>query len=171
MPTFAGAEGRYEDYVYLRLLEREWKRPLTEADKPSAADIGGHLSPRASIVVLYWSYFETRIERLLRGAMYGVPPKLIDDTLQRYSAIAARMDRLYQVLFDTTYRKDLNELGYKRIGDHLAEVQRLRNEFAHGNPTAIGDGLVQAVVENLKEEHEAWIAVFNRRATQIPESK
>lgn len=53
MPTFAGAEGRYEDWVYLRLLEREWKRPLTEADMPSPADPRGNLSPRASIVVLY----------------------------------------------------------------------------------------------------------------------
>ena len=26
-PTFMGAEGRYEDYVYLQMLQREWERP------------------------------------------------------------------------------------------------------------------------------------------------
>ena len=33
------------------------------------------------------------------------------------------------------------------------------------NPT-INDALVTAVVENLKVEHEAWIAVFNKRAAR-----
>jgi hypothetical protein len=26
--TFMGAEGRYEDWIYLRMMEREWKRPI-----------------------------------------------------------------------------------------------------------------------------------------------
>lgn len=33
----------------------------------------------------------------------------------------------------------------------------------HGNPKAIDDLFVREVVGNLQEEHEAWIAVFNRR--------
>ena len=30
-PAYPGAEGRYEDWIYLRMLEREWLRPV-EAD-------------------------------------------------------------------------------------------------------------------------------------------
>src|SRR5579871_2311601 len=28
--AFLGAEGRFEDYIYLDMLEREWKRPVSE---------------------------------------------------------------------------------------------------------------------------------------------
>jgi hypothetical protein len=29
-PTFMGTEGRYEDYIYLQMLQREWERPASE---------------------------------------------------------------------------------------------------------------------------------------------
>jgi hypothetical protein len=32
-PAVMGAEGRYEDWVYLRMIEREWKRPVLEQDR------------------------------------------------------------------------------------------------------------------------------------------
>src|ERR1035437_7305915 len=32
-PTFAGAEGRYEDYIYLQMLQREWERPTAEFER------------------------------------------------------------------------------------------------------------------------------------------
>jgi hypothetical protein len=99
--TFMGAEGRYEDWVYLQMLEREWKRPVTETDRLSESDPTRQPSPRAAIVVLFWSYFETRVERLLRAAMRDVPSRLAEDTLQRYSSIGSRLDRLYCVLFET----------------------------------------------------------------------
>jgi hypothetical protein len=44
-PAFAGAEGRYEDWIYLEMLQREWERPVAEferfshfaaAERPSA---------------------------------------------------------------------------------------------------------------------------------------
>ena len=31
--AFIGAEGRYEDWVYLGMIEREWKRPVQEEDR------------------------------------------------------------------------------------------------------------------------------------------
>jgi hypothetical protein len=164
-PAQMGAEGRYEDWVYLQMLEREWKRPVTEADRLPGPDPTRQASPRAALVVLFWSYFETRIERLLRAAMRDVPPRLADDTLQRYTSIGSRLDRLYRVLFDTTYRADLTELGFEDISRHLAQVQERRNAFAHGDPRAIDDALVASVVDNLKREHEAWIAAYNRRST------
>lgn len=160
--TYMGAEGRIEDYMYLNMLEREWRRPLTEAGPDRAGSPVG-TSQRSAIVVLYWSYFETRFERLLRAGMQNLPPRVSEDLLGRYAAIGARMDRLYRVLFDTTYRADLAALGFERVGQHLDRVQDRRNAFAHGEPAAIDDALVAAVVENLKAEHEAWIAVFNHR--------
>ena len=83
-------------------------------------------------------------------------------------SIGSRLDRLYRRLFETTYRADLAELGYDDVGLHLEQVQERRNAFAHGDPRAIDDALVAAVVDNLKREHEAWIAVFNRRAARPP---
>jgi hypothetical protein len=31
--AFMGAEGRYEDWVYLGMIEREWKRTVKEEDR------------------------------------------------------------------------------------------------------------------------------------------
>jgi hypothetical protein len=160
-PVSMGAEGRYEDWVYLRMMEREWKRPLL-SDEPSP-----EMSPRASIVILFWSYFETRIDRLFREALRDAPGRIIEDALRRYSAIGARLNDFYKIAFDSTYKKDLEVAGFGDLWAHLSKVQERRNEFAHGQPQAIDDALVRAVVEKLKLEHEAWIAVFNRRAARV----
>src|SRR5207237_1134026 len=125
------------------------------------SDPAGQPSPRAAIVLLSWSYFETRIERLLRAGMVNIPPRLIEDALRRHLFIGARLDRFYRVLFENSYWEDLTELGYDDIRRHLLQVQERRNAFAHGNPQAIDDALVTAVVDNLKREHESWIAVYN----------
>ena len=42
-------------------------------------------------------------------------------------------------------------------------MQAAWNRFAHGHPEAIDDSLVEDLVAGLDDEHEAWIAVFNRR--------
>lgn len=168
--VFMGAEGRFEDYVYLKMLEREWKRPLLDSEDLEDSSIAMLASPRAAIVLLFWSYFETRIERLLRRGMQKVPINLVEDTLGRYSFIGARIDRLYKILFGTTYMADLIDLGYPEVAAHLSEIQRRRNDFTHGNPGAIDDALVRTVVEKLKAEHEAWIAVFNKRTASPQKS-
>ena len=167
-PALQGAEGRYEDWVYLKMIEREWKRPVLGGDQfPGFAPDAGP-SPRASIVILFWSYFETRIERLLREALREIPKHILDDTLRRYSTIGARLNDFYRVAFASSYKEDLEAAGYGQIGVHLAKVQERRNQFAHGQPHAIDDALVQAVVEKLQAEHESWIAVFDKRATRLP---
>lgn len=168
MPAVPGAEGRYEDWVYLRMMEREWKRPLLEDEDVPGSLAGAQPSPRASIVILFWSYFETRIERLLRAGLCEIPNRILDDMLRRYSSIGARLNDLYSVAFDSTYRKDLEDVGSAAVWPHLAKVQERRNQFAHGQPSAIDDGLVNEVVAMMKAEHEAWIAVFNKRAARRP---
>lgn len=155
---FMGAEGRYEDYLYLHMMEREWSRSST----PSPAMLRG-VSEKSSVVLLFWTYFETRIERLLRAGLKGVPPNLVEDTLDRYSSISARLERLYKVLFETTYEKDLKDSGYAEVYLLLKEVQKRRNEFTHGNPSAIDDVFVAFLAGKIREEHEAWVYIFNKR--------
>ena len=165
--TYMGAEGRYEDWIYLDMLQHEWTRPVGEGrlarGLPSTP-----ASSRSAIVILFWSYFETKINRLLRTAMSGIPQDIAEDTLKRYSAIGARVNRVYKLLFQTSYWNDLTQLGYEDVALHLQEVQQRRNAFTHGQPAAIDDELVSSVVEHLKREHEAWIAAYNLRAVPRP---
>lgn len=170
-PAFMGAEGRYEDWLYLRLMEREWKRPVLDDEHFPACLPGEGPSPRASIVLLFWSYFETRIERLLRSSLSDVPKRILEDTLRRYSAIGPRLNDFYRVAFGSTYKEDLQEVGFGDIWPHLAVIQKRRNMFAHGEPQAIDDHLVHSVVAKLKVEHESWIAVYNKRAARRPGHK
>jgi hypothetical protein len=155
-----GAESRIEDYFYLYLMQEEWMRD--ESNTMKSVNSMKHLSSKTSIVLYFWTYFETKIERLLRRGLKGTPAALIEDTLDRYSSIGSRIDRLYKVIFNTTYMKDLQDIGYGNLADHIKRVQRQRNEFMHGNPSAINDDLILAVVSNLKDEHEAWIQLFNK---------
>ena len=122
---------------------------------------GNGPSARAIVVLVFWSYFETRIERLFRETS-AVPKRVMEYLLERHGA-GARLDRLYKVVYSTTCWADLNNLGYGSVATLLRKVQDCRNDFAHGQPEAIDDSLVEELVTGLKDEHEAWIAVFNRR--------
>ena len=164
--ALAGAEGRYEDWIYLRMLEHEWKRPLTDADRFLDIDERNRPASRAVIAIVFWSYFETRIERLFREGMHKLPEAISDDLLRHYSSVGSRLDRLYQIVFSGTYWKDLTDLGFDRVAILLQRLQKKRNEFSHGKPEAIDDKLISELIANLKDEHEGWIAVFNKRATR-----
>ena len=161
-PVFNGAEGRYEDAIYLRMLQREWLRPV-EAELYDSIPQGHRPSARAIVVLVFWSYFETRIARLFRDTAKAVPENVMHNLLDRYSFVGARMTTLYKVVFSTTYGADLNALGYRPVAALLQRVQQCRNSFTHGHPEAIDDALVEELVASLKDEHEGWIAVFNRR--------
>ena len=161
-PALAGAEGRYEDWIYLRMLEREWLRPV-DADLYDSIPDDHRPSARAILVLMFWSYFETRIERLFRETAKSVPEKVMDHLLDRNSFVGGRMDRLYKVVFSTTYWADLNDVGYGNVAALLKRVEQRRISFTHGHPEAIDDELVEELVAGLKDEHEGWIAVFNRR--------
>ena len=47
--------------------------------------------------------------------------------------------------------------------DLLKDIRERRNGFTHGKPQAINNAAVNALVENLKAEHDAWIVVYNSR--------
>ncbi len=164
-PVFAGAEGRYEDWLYLQLMEREWKRPVIETAS-GASESAPKCSPRAALVLLFWAYFETRIDRLLKSSLESaaVPEGLAEDALARHSAIGTRLYKLYPLLFGVTYFDDLTAIGFADVAKHLRDVHERRNAFAHGHPEAIDDELVARLVAFLRREHESWIAAFNKRA-------
>ena len=161
-PTFMGADDGFEDWVFLRMLEREWLRPV-EPDLYASIPEDHRPSARAIVVLVFWTYFETRIDRLFRETAQAVPRQVMAHLLERYSGIGNRLDRLYKVVFSTTYRADLSKLGYGNVAALLKRVEGCRNRFVHGEPEAIDDSLVEALVGGLKDEHEGWIAVFNRR--------
>lgn len=167
MDTFMGADARYEDWVYLMMLEREWKRPLADADRYPNIVESSRPAPRAVIVLLFWSYFETRIERLFREGMREIGNAIQEDLLRRYASVGSRLDRLYKMVFGATYWSDLRDLGFERVATLLQRLQDRRNKFAHGQPAAIDEELINSLVEGLKDEHEAWIAVFNKRVTRV----
>ena len=160
---FAGAEERYEDYVYLQLMKREWERVERDSELQHGVPHTENVSAGASLVLLFWTYFETRIERLLRDGLRSIPPRFLKDALKRHSSISARLKDFYKIAFDSTYHDDLIKLEYADVSHHLKEVHRRRNAFVHGDPHSIDDSLATAVVAMLKQDHEAWIAVYNLR--------
>ncbi len=162
-----GADARYEDWLYLNIIEREWKRPRQEASVAEFGNLGQSMVDRASIVLLFWAYSETRIERIVRLGLKTVPEALREDVLTKYASVGSRMDRLYQILYGTTYHKDLEQVGAADLAKFLREVQLRRNDFSHGNPMAITDELVERVVAALHDEHHAWIRVFNARVSAL----
>lgn len=155
-----GAEARYEDWQYLEMMQREWQRPLGEPLRMA------HKAPsgRAAIVLIFWSYFETRVDRLLADSLSVIEGGIRADLLKRYASIGARLNTLYRVLFGVTYFQDLVALGHSDVAKLLQLVHERRNEFAHGHPGAIDDEVVERLVAGLADEHEAWIAVYNHRA-------
>lgn len=159
--SFRGAEGRREDYQLLALMQREWHRPHLEPVEQSWLTSG--MSERASVVLLFWTYFESRMNRLVTLGLRPLPENVQNDLSSRYDSVTSHMKQLYQILFGVKYLDDLIAVGGESISGHLARVQDARNRFVHGDPEALSDALVEAVVHNLKAEHDAWIAVFNRR--------
>lgn len=164
-PAFCGAEGRREDYQLLALMEREWRRPRLESSRESWLTSG--MSEHASVVLLFWTYFESRINRLVALGLHSLPERVQKDLSSRYDSVTSHMKQLYQIVFGVKYVDDLIAVGAERIGGHLGRVQDARNRFVHGDPEALSDALVDAVVRNLKAEHDAWIAVFNRRVSML----
>ncbi len=164
-PVEMGAEGRYEDWLYLDIIQREWLRPTSAGAEGMLRH--NQISERATVILLFWTYFESRMERLLRLGMRQMSEAMREDILARYSSVGSRMDRLYKLVFGTTYFHDLRAVNAEPIVSLLAEVQKRRNEFAHGHPAAISDALAEQVVASLRDEHFAWISVFNRRIAEL----
>lgn len=163
-PTFAGAVD-WSQHVLLRSLHREWCRPLTSVP-PDGAPAGPPSSERAALVLLFWTYFETLMSWFYESAMSELPSAITQDLLKRYDFIGARLDKLHRLLFSASYGQDLDRLGYPAIRQHLESLQKVRNQFVHGNPETIDDAAVQRTAMMMPEFHRAWIDCFNDRCTR-----
>ncbi|MBE9179386.1 hypothetical protein IQ268_12515 [Oculatella sp. LEGE 06141] len=163
--SFRGAIG-YSDYTLLRLMYQEWQRPLAMEDCFPGMPIEKRPSLRLMIVILFWTLFESLMDRFFEAATYHLPKPISEDILNRYSSIGSRFDRLYKILFSTTMASDLRQLGYGDLMTHLTEIQKKRNAFIHGEPEAINDDLVRVTLERLPEVQRAWIGLYNLRCTR-----
>jgi hypothetical protein len=166
-PAFAGALD-WSPYVMLKLMEREWLRPLPKEGKLSALPPGNTPSSKVLLVLIFCTYFESLMGWFYETATNGLPGTVGADLLRRYNFIGARLDRLHKILFGVTYKDDLNQLGCGTIWQHLEGVQRQRNSFMHGNPESITDVLVEDTVKLIPEFQEAWIKSFNTRCARRP---
>jgi len=151
----------WSPYVMLKLMHRDWQRPLLEDN--GAAPGAPSPSPRVVVVLVFWTYFETLMDWYYEMAMSGLPKSVATDFLTRYASIGARLDRLHRILFEARYGDDLDQLGHNTVRVLLEKLQKHRNAFVHGNPEAIDDGLVEETVRMLPAFHEAWIDSYNLR--------
>lgn len=70
-----------------------------------------------------------------------------NDLLRRYGQIGSRLDRLYYIVFDTTFWAALETQGDEQVSAYLRKSQRARNAFVHGTPEAIDDKPIRQTVE------------------------
>lgn len=164
-PAFNGPLD-WSPYVMLKLMYRDWQRPLGDQDASLPAD--KRPSSRVLVVLIFWTYFETLMGWYYETATSALPKPVASDLLTRYGTIGARIDRLHRILFEARYCEDLDDLGHTAVRAHLNNLQKQRNAFVHGNPEAIGDALVEDTVRLLPEFHEAWIESFNLRCAKRP---
>ncbi|MDX8487049.1 hypothetical protein RFM52_17720 [Mesorhizobium sp. VK2B] len=90
-------------------------------------------------------------------------PCVPSHNVSQTTSFGVTLEELYKIFFGTNYFDDLRVNGFPRVADLLKDIHERRNAFAHGRPRAINDLTVNALVENLKAEHDAWIAVYNSR--------
>lgn len=162
-PCFAGAIN-WSNYVILNLMQQEWERPLLPDEnlKVHNKKISQHLS----IVILFWSLFENLTDQLFKDGLKHLPTNILNDLLKRYSSVGSRLDRLYKIAFSTSFKDDLNKVGFGHIYDHLCLVQNKRNSFIHGNPEEIDDRLIMDTITYLQDTQQAWILLYNLRCTK-----
>ena len=158
----------WSDHAIVKLTQQEWERPLPEDDTFEEFPDEHRPSQRAIVVILFWTLFESLMGAFFARALRNLPTGVVNDLKQRHRSIESRLARFSKVLFSTTFQADLEALGYGYIHGHLRLVQLRRNEFVHGKPEAIDDGLVAAVVERLYDVHRMWMSLYNRRCTTPP---
>jgi hypothetical protein len=158
----------WSDYVLLKMMHVEWERPIGHSDTLNGLPEERRPSPRVVVVVLFWTLFERLMERFFADATKALPEAIAADLLKRYSGIGARLDRLFPLLFGTTFANELARLGSADVKRHLDAVQNARNAFIHGRPEAVTDSLVRQVAERLPDVQRAWIALYNARCVAPP---
>lgn len=161
--SFAGAIPR-TTYLLFTLMREEWNRPI---NRDLFENQKLKTSPRAMFVILFWIQFESLIDQLLSFGMKNIPKRISDHLLKRHQHIGSRIEILYPLIFETSFKFDLEKIGYPHLVDFLNMVQEKRNSFIHGNPEIIDDDLVIETVKNLRDVQEAWIKLYNLKFANI----
>lgn len=164
LPAANAGALNWSQYALLTMMHRDWTRPLSPVQSPRTNKI----SPRALVVLVFWTFFESLMDWFYVSAMAELPSGVRENLLSRHSFIGARMNGLHRVLFARKYSSDLKDVGGDRIALHLERLQRSRNDFIHGNPEAIDDDLVVETVRLFPEFCEVWIRSFNLRCAKRP---
>jgi len=163
--TFKGAIHE-NTFITLGLLKREWQRPLiTESEVTDL--LGREIPQRIAFVLLFWTLFESLMDRLFTRKLESIPPKLAKNLLKKNNNISARMGEFYQLVFDASFKDDLMDTGYVHVYDHLRNLQEKRNAFIHDNPTAIDEQLIIDTLTHLQDVQSAWIILYNKRCTVL----
>lgn len=155
----------YNTHVILGLMKREWERPLT-AGKEVAGYNNQEVPERLIIVLLFWTLFESLMDQLVSKKLESIPPKIAKDLLKRYSTINNRIGDLYKMVFENSFKEDLQEVGFPHLYDHIKNVQEKRNDFIHNNPKAIDEQMINDTVKYLQDVQQAWILIYNKRSTK-----
>ena len=145
---FMGAEGRYEDYIYLAMLEREWKRPDVNHDwldgNPNRAAPLVSCCNRSSLLELFRDANRAPSAAWLQGGPLAVDRRHPEPVRRRRSSSRPALPR--------AFRHDLRARSRRRgsadIWAFIVGVQERRNAFAHGNPRSIDDATVLSVISN-----------------------
>jgi len=155
----------WSHYAMLKMIYGDWARRSLGSHDIEALPLHGE-SPRALVVLVFWTFFESLMDWFYETSMRQLPPPVREDLLTRYNSIGARMDRLHRVLFCCKYSADLESVGGGAIRFHLEHLQKSRNQFVHGNPEAISDDLVHETVRLFPEFCAVWIRSFNLRCAE-----
>ncbi len=160
MTAMAGAI-EWTTHLLLEIMKREYERPKSEKD------LKHQIPQNLVIVILFWSFFESLMDKLFGDALKDYPNNIKNDLLKRYSSVGSRMGQLYKIIFSTTFKEDLYCISKGHIYEHIRRVHERRNEFIHGNPEAIDESLVRETIKYLQETQETWITIYNKRCTHI----
>src|ERR1044071_1465456 len=81
-------------HLVLNLMQDEWNRPTHR----EALDTRFFkTSPKAIIVILFWTLFENLISDLLKHGMNKLPKPVSEHLLKKHQNISDRLDNLYPV--------------------------------------------------------------------------
>lgn len=149
-------------YVLLDQLRQECQREL-EVNRLTMIK----LSPRFTVVLLFWTMFEILMGGFYRAAVADLPGRTGPVLLSRFKVIGSRLDELHRALWDINFWADLEAEGYASEAATLRDIQIQRNSFMHGDPEAIDDALVQRTVTIIRPVQEGWIKLFNKRCTRL----
>lgn len=163
--TFKGAINE-NTYIMLGLMKREWERPIIKETEVTGL-LGEIIPQQLMIVLLFWTLFESLMDRMFTTKLSGLPPKLAKNLLKKNNNISSRMSDFYQLVFDHSFKEDLADTGFIEIYDHLKTVQEKRNAFIHDSPKAIDEQLVIDTINHLQDVQAAWIKIYNKRCVLI----